>query len=96
MIRQSSGTPRPSRNKLWSSVMATAPSSTWQHENLEGVMKYGTVIRRQPTKTEFKSVKKMIFTSGKLMFSDTWKRPRHAFRNIFDCKNGNKWEWVKA
>lgn len=64
VIRQSSRTPRPSRNKLWSSVMATAPSSTWQHENLEGVMKYGTVIRRQPTKTEFKSVKKMIFTSG--------------------------------
>ena len=53
-------------NKLWTCVMANAPPSTWQHENLEGVIKYGTTVRRQPTKTEFKSVKKMLFTSRKL------------------------------
>ena len=52
-------------NKLWSSLMANAPSSTWQHEHLEGVIDYGTTVRRQPTKTEFKSIKKLLFTSRK-------------------------------
>lgn len=54
-------------NKLWSCVMANSPPSTWQHENLEGIIKYGTTIRRQPTKTEFKRIKKLLFTSRKLM-----------------------------
>lgn len=54
-------------SKLWSCVMANSKPSTWQHENLEGVIKYGTTIRRQPTKTEFKRIKKLLFTSRKLM-----------------------------
>lgn len=66
-MKQSSKPSRPSKNKLWSFAMATAPSTTWQYENLEGVVKYGTIIRRQPTKTEFKNVEKMIFSSGKLI-----------------------------
>lgn len=66
VIRKSLQASRSTRNKLWSSVMANAPPSTWQHENLEGVIKYGTTIRRQPTKTEFKGIKKLLFTSGKL------------------------------
>lgn len=65
-MKQISKPSRPSKNKLWSFAMATAPSTTWQYENLEGVTKYGTIIRRQPTKTEFKNVEKMIFSSGKL------------------------------
>ena len=64
-MKQSSKPSRPSKNKLWSFAMATAPSSTWQYENLEGVIKYGASIRRQPTKTEFENVEKMIFSSGK-------------------------------
>ena len=55
------------KSKLWSCIMASAPPSTWQHENLEGVIKYGTTIRRQPTKTEFKRVKRLLFTSRKSM-----------------------------
>lgn len=54
-------------SKLWSSVMANSPPSTWQHENLEGIIKYGITIRRQPTQTEFKRFKKLLFTSRKLM-----------------------------
>lgn len=54
-------------NKLWSCVMANSSPSAWQHETLEGVIKYGTTIRRQPTKTEFKRIKKLLFTSRKLM-----------------------------
>ena len=66
VMRESSQASRSSRNKLWSSVMANAPPSTWQHENLEGVIKYGTTIRRQPTKAKFKGIKKLLFTSRKL------------------------------
>jgi len=54
-------------SKLWSCVMANSKPSTWQYENLEGVIKYGTTVRRQPTKTEFKRIKKLLFTSRKLM-----------------------------
>ena len=66
MIWETSKTSDGITSKLWSCAMANAPPSTWQHENLEGVIKNGTTIRRQPTKTEFKSIKKMLFTSGKL------------------------------
>ena len=66
-MKQSSKPSRPSKNKLWSVAMATTPSSSWQYENLEGVIKYGATIRRQPTKTEFECVEKMIFSSGKLI-----------------------------
>ena len=66
-MKQTSKPSRPSKNKLWSFAMATAPSSTWQYENLEGVIKHGATIRRQPTKTEFENVEKMIFSSGKLI-----------------------------
>ena len=65
-MRESSKTSRITRNTLWSCVMANAPSSTWQHESLEGVIKYGTIVRRQPTKTEFKNIKKMLFSARKL------------------------------
>ncbi|XP_022789661.1 uncharacterized protein LOC111329287 isoform X1 [Stylophora pistillata] len=50
-------------NKLWACVMANAPPSTWQYENLEGVKHYGTTVKRQPTKTKFKDVKKLLFSS---------------------------------
>ena len=52
-------------NKLWACVMANAPPSTWQYENLEGVKHYGTTVKRQPTKTKFKDVKKLLFSSRK-------------------------------
>ena len=75
VMRESSETSTNTRNKLWSCVMANAPRSTWQYENLEGVIKYGTTIRRQPTKTEFKSIKKLLFTSRK----STGVSGAHAF-----------------
>lgn len=54
-------------NKLWACVMANATPSTWQYENLEGWIHYGTNVRRQPTKTEFKNIKKLLFTSRKFL-----------------------------
>ena len=65
VMKESPGTLRKPANKLWSCAMANAPPSTWQHESLEGVIKFGTTIRRQPTKTEFKNIKKLLFTSRK-------------------------------
>lgn len=69
VMKESPGTLRKPANKLWSCAMANAPPSTWQHESLEGVIKFGTTIRRQPTKTEFKNIKKLLFTSRKWSLS---------------------------
>ena len=74
-MKESPGTSTNTRSKLWSCVMEKAPPSTWQYENLEGVIKYGTTIRRQPTKTEFKNIKKLLFTSRK----STGLSGAHAF-----------------
>ena len=67
LMRESSKASHGPRGKLWSCVMANAPPSTWQYETLEGVIKYGTLIRRQPTKAGFKGTNKMLFTSRTFM-----------------------------
>ena len=72
-----------SSGKLWSCVMAHLKPSKWQHENLEGVIKYGTTIRRQPTKTEFKRIKKLLFTSRKLL-STLWM---YAETGTISCRS---------
>ncbi|XP_078383909.1 uncharacterized protein LOC144666360 isoform X1 [Oculina patagonica] len=73
-------------NKLWSCVMANSPPSTWQHETLEGVIKYGTTIRRQPTKIEFKRIKKLLFNSRDKL---DWERTDGLFYMLLQSEDDN-------